>query len=75
MLLTDKSLAEIALECGLADQPHLTKTFRRIVGMSPGAWRRARRSVPHPPSDFARVAALPANQPSSERSVANQKPL
>jgi AraC family transcriptional regulator len=46
MLLTDKSLAEIALECGLADQPHLTRTFRRIVGMSPGAWRRALRPPP-----------------------------
>jgi AraC family transcriptional regulator len=46
MLLTDKPLADIALECGLADQTHLTKVFRRIVGMSPGAWRRLRRAAP-----------------------------
>jgi AraC family transcriptional regulator len=46
MLLTDKPLAEIALDCGLADQTHLTKVFRRIVGMSPGAWRRLRRAAP-----------------------------
>jgi AraC-like DNA-binding protein len=42
MLSTRKSLAEIALECGLSDQAHLTKSFRRVVGISPGAWRRSR---------------------------------
>ena len=42
ILLTDRSLADIALECGLADQAHLTKLFRRMVGMNPGAWRRLR---------------------------------
>jgi AraC family transcriptional regulator len=44
MLSTGKSLAEIALECGLCDQSHLTKSFRRVVGMSPSAWRRSQRS-------------------------------
>jgi AraC family transcriptional regulator len=42
MLSTDKSLSDVAAECGLADQPHLTRLFRRIVGESPAAWRRAR---------------------------------
>ncbi len=42
MLSTDASLSEIALDCGLADQSHLTRLFRRIVGESPSAWRRAR---------------------------------
>jgi transcriptional regulator GlxA family with amidase domain len=40
MLGTNKPLSEIALDCGLADQPHLTRLFRRIVGTSPAAWRR-----------------------------------
>jgi AraC family transcriptional regulator len=44
MLLTDRSLADIALECGLADQSHLTRCFRTLVGDSPGAWRRLRRT-------------------------------
>lgn len=44
MLLTDKSLAQIALECGLADQSHLTRCFRQFVGCSPGLWRRQRRA-------------------------------
>jgi len=42
MLSTDASLSEIALDCGLADQSHLTRLFRRFAGESPRAWRRAR---------------------------------
>jgi AraC family transcriptional regulator len=42
MLSTDKSLSDIAAECGMADQSHLTRLFRRLVGESPAAWRRAR---------------------------------
>ncbi len=37
-----QALSIIAVECGLADQAHLTRLFRRIVGESPAAWRRAR---------------------------------
>jgi AraC-like DNA-binding protein len=40
ILLTDKPLSQIALECGMADQSHLTKLFRRSYGMSPGKWRK-----------------------------------
>ena len=43
MLSTPKTLAEIALDCGLCDQAHLTRTFHRMVGVSPSAWRRSRR--------------------------------
>jgi transcriptional regulator GlxA family with amidase domain len=46
MLSTDKPLSLIAIECGLADQAHLTRLFRRIVGESPAAWRRARVNPP-----------------------------
>jgi AraC family transcriptional regulator len=42
MLSTEMSLSEIAGECGLADQAHLTRLFHRVVGASPAAWRRAR---------------------------------
>jgi AraC family transcriptional regulator len=35
------SLREIALSCGFADQSHLTQVFTRIIGTSPGTWRRA----------------------------------
>lgn len=35
-------LSDIALACGFTDQSHLTRVFTRTVGLSPGAWRRAR---------------------------------
>jgi transcriptional regulator GlxA family with amidase domain len=38
---TREALSQVAVACGLCDQPHLCKLFRRIVGMSPSAWRRA----------------------------------
>ncbi|HEX4710094.1 AraC family transcriptional regulator [Phenylobacterium sp.] len=41
MLNPDKSLADVAIETGFADQPHFTRTFSRVLGVSPGAWRRA----------------------------------
>jgi transcriptional regulator GlxA family with amidase domain len=46
MLSTDASLSEIALDCGLSDQSHLTRLFRRFAGESPRAWRRARIGAP-----------------------------
>ncbi len=42
MLSTDVPLSQIALDCGLADQAHLSRLFRRVVGESPRSWRRAR---------------------------------
>src|SRR5262249_24813659 len=41
MISTGEQLTEIALACGFADQSHLIRSFRRVVGMSPGLWRRA----------------------------------
>jgi transcriptional regulator GlxA family with amidase domain len=41
MRTTGQALSQVAVACGLCDQPHLCKLFRRIVGMSPSAWRRA----------------------------------
>jgi AraC-like DNA-binding protein len=42
MLNTQQTLSEIALRCGLSDQSHLTRWFRRVVGETPGSWRRDR---------------------------------
>ncbi len=45
MLLSfDSSLAEIADVCGFADQSHFTRVFASMLGVSPGEWRRSRRS-------------------------------
>jgi AraC family transcriptional regulator len=40
MMSSRASLAWIAVDCGMSDQPHFTHVFRRIVGMTPGVWRR-----------------------------------
>jgi hypothetical protein len=32
-------LAEIALQCGFADQSHFSATFKRTMGSTPSAWR------------------------------------
>ncbi len=40
MLRTDDTLSQIAYACGLSDQAHLTRLFRRVVGMTPLIWRR-----------------------------------
>lgn len=31
--------AQVALDCGFADQAHFTRHFRKTFGMSPGRWR------------------------------------
>lgn len=40
MLRSNDPLSQIALACGLCDQAHFTRVFRRIVGQSPRVWRR-----------------------------------
>ncbi len=42
MLSTNAPLCEIALDCGLSDQAHLSRIFRRATGTTPSAWRRFR---------------------------------
>jgi AraC family transcriptional regulator len=46
MLRTNDPLSDIALACGFADQPHLTRVFRNRVGQSPAAWRWQRLNLP-----------------------------
>jgi AraC family transcriptional regulator len=47
LLNTKTPLAEVADACGFADQGHLTRTFRRATGDTPGAWRRERTIAGH----------------------------
>ncbi len=42
MLSTAMPLCDIATECGLADQAHLSRLFRKLVGETPAAWRKNR---------------------------------
>lgn len=43
LTLSEKSLVDVALECGFASQSHMNQAFRRLVGVTPGAYRAARR--------------------------------
>ncbi|KQP15990.1 AraC family transcriptional regulator [Pseudorhodoferax sp. Leaf265] len=44
---TRMPLAEIAAECGFADQSHFTRVFAQAMGATPGAWRREHCNVVH----------------------------
>lgn len=46
MLRTATPLCEIALSCGLSDQAHFSRVFRRVVGSTPLAWRRQHQPAP-----------------------------
>lgn len=60
MLHGEEPLAQIALACGFADQTHMTRAFRRMVGQAPGKWRRTncpRRERRPPPRRITTWAA------------------
>jgi AraC family transcriptional regulator len=41
LISTDVSIAEIAFQAGFSSQSHLSDTFRRLSGVTPGAYRDA----------------------------------
>jgi AraC-like DNA-binding protein len=45
MVSTGMPLCDIASECGLADQAHLSRLFRKVVGETPAAWRKSQASA------------------------------
>jgi AraC family transcriptional regulator len=40
LLEKDTPIAQIAVECGFGDQTHLTRTFKRILGVTPASFRK-----------------------------------
>lgn len=45
MVTTDETLSAISNACGLADQAHLTRLFRRFAAQTPLAWRKTWRQA------------------------------
>jgi AraC-like DNA-binding protein len=45
---SDAPIADVALTAGFANQSHLTRTFRKVTGMTPAAYRRLSGTAPHP---------------------------
>jgi len=46
MLNTREPLSRVALDCGMYDQAHFARVFRKVVGISPSLWRRQFQSEP-----------------------------
>ena len=65
MLKSRVSLSQVALECGMCDQAHFSRTFRRIVGINPTVWRRQLLRRPTFCENASRVAQRPAADSSS----------
>ena len=40
LLRPGATTVEVALAAGFADQSHFARVFRRVVGLTPGQWRR-----------------------------------
>jgi AraC family transcriptional regulator len=40
LLMSNDPLSRIAAECGFVNQSHLSNLFRKVVGETPGKWRR-----------------------------------
>lgn len=57
MLNSREPLVKIALDCGMADQSHFGRVFRRVIGVTPAAWRRQFWISTQPPSDRLTVSA------------------
>ena len=64
MLMTAEPLSQIALACGMADQAHLSKLFRRTAGETPTCWRRRNLTAAHAAAggcQRAKQPPMPAN--------------
>lgn len=55
---TSMSMGNIAAECGFYDQSSFTRQFRKVLGLTPGAYRRAGESKP---VTFPRAAIRPGS--------------
>jgi AraC-like DNA-binding protein len=48
MLLQGEPIAEVAAQVGFTDQSHMTKHFKRLLGVTPSKYRAMETDVPQP---------------------------
>ena len=70
MSTTREPLSQIAIACGLCDQAHLCKVFRRMIGISPSTWRR---TMPDRDTANSRIIEVNALAPAHQRGHAAKK--
>ena len=58
MLSSRLPLSQVALACGMCDQAHFCRAFRRIVGINPKAWRRQFPVGPAPDGSVGREITI-----------------
>ena len=60
---TERSISQVAMDCGFFDVAHFTRTYRSLQGSTPSAFRlRAKTSTRRPPLtelDVTRIGASP----------------
>jgi AraC family transcriptional regulator len=74
MKTTREPLSQVAIACGLCDQSHLCRVFRRALGMSPAAWRRANVGNPEHQKFAAPDCGSPNDLFTAARSSAFDRP-
>jgi AraC family transcriptional regulator len=74
MMTPGLPLSQVALECGLCDQAHLCRVFRRIVGVNPKAWRRRFGVAPVPDPSSSREFPIRTRHESSRRASQRDAP-
>jgi AraC family transcriptional regulator len=74
MMTSGLPLSQVALECGLYDQAHLCRVFRRIVGINPKAWRRRFGVAPEPDPSSSREFPIRTRHESSRRASQRDAP-
>jgi AraC family transcriptional regulator len=64
------SLSQVALDCGMCDQAHFSRTFRRIVGTNPALWRRQFHLRPVSGEDASQAGRRAAADPGARSAAA-----